>query len=508
MHNKKLAIKLFILCMTLFVMLPGSGQVNPAQQYGELFNAVQTQQVFRDQKRFTDCPSIISPDSVIFLYMSQKDDPGFRLKDFVGKYFDTIQADTAMMFRHINLLWNTLSRLPEPQDLNSSRIALPEPYVVPGGRFTEIYYWDSYFTMLGLQVSGRTSLMEHMVNNFAWEINTYGHIPNGNRTYYLSRSQPPFFSLMVELLAQTKHDSTILIGYIHEMEKEYNYWMSGQKGIRLKEGKILNRYYDALNTPRPESYLQDVKTFNASGRDSSIFRDIRSAAESGWDFSTRWFKDGSHLEQINCTQYLPVDLNCLVYHMETTLSRAYKLKNDIKKSESYAALADQRRDLIRSLFWDKKKVYFFDYNYTENHLSEQVTLAGLFPLFFNIATPKQAQYVADYIRNDFLQYGGLVTTLTDHEGQQWDAPNGWAPLQWVGYVAMKNYDYDVLANQIAERWTNLNMKVFFETGKMTEKYDVIDPDRPGGGGEYDNQNGFGWTNGVFLKLMEELGRNK
>ncbi|MFB6320270.1 alpha,alpha-trehalase TreF [Saccharicrinis sp. FJH54] len=507
MNGKGLTITLIIF-VTLLTAWPVSSQVDPVQKYGELFKAVQTQQIFHDQKRFADCPAKTDPDSILILYHNQKDQPGFNLRHFVGTYFDTIQADTAAMIRHITMLWNTLTRQPEVQNPNSSRIALPEPYVVPGGRFTEMYYWDSYFTMLGLQVSGRSDLMEHMISDFAWLIDTYGHIPNGNRTYYLSRSQPPFFSLMVELLAETKHDSTILIRFLPEIEKEYAYWMSGNKIVKYKRGKILNRYYDELNTPRPESYLHDVKTFEASGRDSSIFRDIRSAAESGWDFSTRWFSDGEHLEQIITTQYLPVDLNCLIYHMEMTLSKAYRLKNTDGKSEAYAALAEQRKALIQKVFWNKQKAYFFDYNVKENLLSEQETLAGLFPLFFNIATPEQAQGAADYIRNAFLLNGGLVTTLTEHPGQQWDYPNGWAPLQWIGYVAMKNYGYNTLAQAIAERWLSLNMKVYFETGKMTEKYNVVNTELPGGGGEYNNQDGFGWTNGVFLKMREEIKSNK
>lgn len=506
MHNKAFTIQVII--TVLVACITATAQVDPAETYGELFKAVQNHQVFKDQKRFVDCPAKINPDSVLILYQVHKDYPGFDLKDFVGTYFDTIQADTAAMIRHINSLWNTLTRQPEPQNPYGSRIALPEPYVVPGGRFTEIYYWDSYFTMLGLQVSGRTDLMAHMVNNFAWLINSYGHIPNGNRTYYLSRSQPPFFSLMVELLADAKQDPTVLLSYINEIEKEYNFWMSGNKLVSLNKGKTLNRYFDKQQTPRPESYWHDVKTFEASIRDSGIFRDIRSAAESGWDFSTRWFKDGEHLEEIITTHFLPVDLNCLIYHMENTLAKAYMLTQNKWKSERYAALAEQRKELIQKVFWNKEQAYFFDHNFKEKQLSEQETLAGLFPLFFNIATPKQAEGAASYIRNEFLQFGGLVTTLTEHPGQQWDYPNGWAPLQWIGYVAMKNYGYNTLAREIAERWTSLNMKVFFETGKMTEKYDVVNPDRPGGGGEYDNQDGFGWTNGVFLKMREELERGK
>ncbi len=503
MNNISLS-KLILSCLAIFITLPVVPQVNPQLRYNALFRDVQSSRIFQDQKRFADCPSKIDPDSVSGLYNIQKNNPNFVLKDFVGTYFDTVQVDTASLFRHLDLLWNNLTKLPEPQNPNSSMIALPEAYIVPGGRFQEIYYWDSYFTMLGLQVSGRTDMIEHMVNNFAWLINTYGHIPNGNRTYYLSRSQPPFFAMMVKLLADARHDQNILTRYLKEMEIEYNYWMSGEKVVRLEGGKSLNRYWDELDTPRPESWLHDVETYNASNRDSSIFRDLRSAAESGWDFSTRWFADGKSINKIVTTQYLPVDLNCLLYNIESTLSEGYLINKSPEKAQVYSTLAKERKDLILNYFWDNSRGYFFDYNHESKTISDNYNLAGLFPLFFNLVDRNQAEKVVLTIKEKLLYPGGLVTTNVKASGQQWDYPNGWAPLQWIGYLAMKNYGYNDLANEIATRWTNLNMKVYFETGKMTEKYDVVHPDRPGGGGEYENQDGFGWTNGVFLKLWNEL----
>lgn len=183
-----------------------------------------------------------------------------------------------------------------------SLLPLPKPYVVPGGRFREVYYWDSYFTMLGLAESGHWDKVEDMVSNFAAEIDAWGHIPNGNRSYYLSRSQPPFFSFMVELLA-THDGDRVLKTWLPQMEKEYQYWMKGadalepgkanQRVVRMEDGALLNRYWDDNDTPRPESWLDDVTTAknNPNRPATEIYRDLRSAAASGWDFSSRWMDD-------------------------------------------------------------------------------------------------------------------------------------------------------------------------------------------------------------------------
>ena len=209
--------------------------------------------------------------------------------------------------------------------------------MIPGGRFREIYYWDSYFTMHGLEASGRVDLIRAMVHNFAHLIDTYGHIPNGNRTYYLSRSQPPFFSLMVDLLAEEKGNG-VFVEYLPALQKEYNYWMDETAPtkhlVKMPDGSDLNRYYDQLDTPRPESYRQDVETSEASTKDPKIiYRNLRSAAESGWDFSSRWFADGQNITTINTTELIPVDLNGLLYHLETTLAKAFRVRGDASKND-------------------------------------------------------------------------------------------------------------------------------------------------------------------------------
>ena len=370
------------------------------------------------------------------------------------------------------------------------------PYIVPGGRFKEIYYWDSYFTMLGLAEDGQVDMIENMVKNFAYLIETIGHIPNGNRTYFVSRSQPPFFSLMVDLLAQLKGEN-ILITYLPFLEKEYQFWMSptSHRVIQIGDFK-LNRYFDNKDFPREESYAEDVEL---KGVFLQPMLHLRAACESGWDFSSRWFADKKSLEQIRAADILPVDLNCLMYHLEKTIHQAYQLLDDKTNTEKYLQLSNRRAEAINTIFYNNEIGSFIDVVKKEGQ-SSQLTLAMLYPLFFQLATQNQADAVAKIIKEKFLHKGGLPTTLIQ-SGQQWDFPNGWAPLQWIAVKGLHHYGHQELALEIAQRWCHLNEKVFQNTGKMMEKYNVVDLTLEAGGGEYDVQEGFGWTNGVYLAMQ-------
>ena len=485
-------------------------------ELGELFEAVQLRNILGDGKTFPDCIANRPLEEINQEYLTKKDTTGFNLTDFVSQNFtppkehvNNYKSDpNKSAAQHINALWDVLARKPESE--RSSLITLPHPYVVPGGRFREIYYWDSYFTMLGLQVSGRMDLIEHMVNNFAHLIDTIGYIPNGNRTYYLGRSQPPFFSLMVKLLCESKKNA--LTKYLPQLEKEYQFWMQGayvltesipaqHRVVRLSDGAILNRYWDENDTPRPESYKEDVELANHSTQNAQeLYRHLRAAAESGWDFSSRWFRDGKSFASIHTTEIIPVDLNCLLYHLEQVLAEAYQQVGNNSRAHDYLQASVRRKQAIRTYCWSDEKNFFFDFDFVTQQKKDLLTLAATFPLFFEVATHDQALAVSKIIRDQFLKTGGLTTTLA-HSGQQWDAPNGWAPLQWIACKGFLNYGLDDLANEIKTHWTTTNLKVYANTGKMTEKYDVWNKDGEASGGEYPNQDGFGWTNGVYLAIL-------
>lgn len=496
---------------------------SPDVLFGELFTAIQLGSIFPDSKTFVDCIPRTAPAEILHTYMLEYQDPDFDLEGFVHRHFmvpettaSDYESDPARPIEeHIRLLWEVLKREADQPAEGSSLIPLPYPYVVPGGRFGEIYYWDSYFTILGLLESGLTDLAKHMVANFAHLINTLGHIPNGNRSYFLSRSQPPFFALMVNTIAQHTGDHEIYATYAPAVEKEYAFWMdrdgSSERNVQayrrtvtIAPGVVLNRYWDDNASPRQESFIEDVQLAELCEREpEDLYRNIRAACESGWDFSSRWCDNPYDLGSIETIHILPVDLNCLLWSMEDFLSRAYAV-GQADKARMYLDRAEKRKAQILSLFWDSEASTFRDYNFVSSQTTEVTSLAMMFPLFMQIATEEQARGVARALE-EFIQPGGLVTTLYE-TGQQWDAPNGWAPLHWIAYRGLKNYGFDTMAEDIARRWTENNIRVYHHTGRLVEKYNVEDLTLEAGGGEYPVQDGFGWTNGVLLKLLRELSK--
>ncbi len=495
-------------------------ELPPNERFGALFEQVQLNKIFPDGKTFVDCTPKFTTAQIMANYATDKDKTDFKLKDFVLKHFEKpkqyasgFQADTSKsVAEHINSLWPVLTRQPDAAN-TGSLISLPNPYIVPGGRFGEIYYWDSYFTMLGLQSAGKTDMIENMVNNFAYIIDKVGFIPNGNRTYFLTRSQPPFFARMVQVLAEQKGDNTI-VTYLPQLTKEYAYWMDGleqvnaanptnKKIVRLPNGSILNRYFDKGDFPRAESYREDVETIKESNRpEKQVYSDLRAACESGWDFSSRWFSDPQKLSTIHTTDIIPVDLNALLYNLELVLAKANVMSGNQEAANLYSQKANLRKAALTQFCWDNDMGYFQDYDFVAQSFTGIPSLAGIYPLTFNMATTDQSEKVAKVIENKFLMPGGVVSTLTDN-GQQWDYPNGWAPLQWMTIEGLRNYGNKTLANTIKDRWIKLNTKVYKNTGKLVEKYNVVDLSLDAGGGEYPVQDGFGWTNGVLLKLVSE-----
>jgi len=486
------------------------------EDFNGLFVDIQTRKVLADQKTFVDSEPKRSLKAINEAYHEERLKKDFDLAAFYRSNFDlprqpekiVLQQAFHSVEEYIECLWDALTRYPEQS--NSTLIPLPGKFIVPGGRFREIFYWDSYFTMLGLQVAKRIDLMESMVDNFAYLIHRFGFVPNANRTYFLSRSQPPFFSLMVELLSKEK-GAQVYTRYLSALEKEYFFWMNGSDQLSednifqghtvlMKDGEILNRYWDALNTPRPEGYVEDLETAaSAADGNPDIFRHLRAGAESGWDFSSRWFKDGKHLHTIHTADIAALDLNCLLFHLEETLAKSYQLAGHSDEEVAYSKKAADRKIAIQKYLWNNELQCFDDFDRKTNQCSGVLTAAMAFPLFFQLASAAQAKAVMEKLGKDFLQTGGLLTTLTV-SGQQWDAPNGWAPLQWMAFLGALNYGYDEFARQLKDNWVQTIDTGFSNTGVLMEKYDVVAPGLNAGGGEYPNQYGFGWTNGVYLKI--------
>ncbi len=502
--------------------LPGCAHADPltpADRYQELFVAVQTGGIFSDSKTFVDAMPRQQPAAILAAYRARSAEPGFDLAAFVHAHFvlpavpdSCYKSDPTQPLRdHIDALWTVLTRHPAEHPPQGSLLPLPHAYVVPGGRFGELYYWDSYFTMLGLTASGQADLLHCMADNFSYLLDTYGVIPNGTRTYYLSRSQPPVFALMVELFED--HGVRPELAYLPHLRKEYAFWMRGaghlapgqacRRVVRLADGSLLNRYWDERDTPREEAFIEDTRTAAASSRSApEVYRDLRAAAESGWDFSSRWLEPGGGLESIRTTAILPVDLNCLLFKLESKLAELAGAAGDAD-APAFRQRAHARRQAIERLMWQEDEGAWFDFDWQQHRLRTNLTAAAAMPLYVEAASATQAARLAGTFAARLLEPGGIATTERV-SGEQWDQPNGWAPLQWLAIGGFARYGHQALAHEIAHRWLATVASLYRREYKLVEKYALHPAEEGavgGGGGEYPLQDGFGWTNGVVRRLL-------
>jgi len=485
---------------------------SPQQLYGPLFEAVQLERVFPDSKTFVDMIPRQSPAEIMADYRSEHPAGRAALSDFVARHFTAPNAahPHATIREHVRALWPVLAHPPLAVPEGASALPLTATSIVPGGRYQEFYYWDTYFTMLGLKADGQQALIDNMLANFTSLIERYGHIPNGTRTYYLSRSQPPYYAMMLDL--SDNRDPALARQRLAALRKEHDYWMAGAKClgaadacqhvVRMRDGSLLNRYWDASDTPRDESYAEDRATAVAAAvrPAGEVYRDLRAAAESGWDFGSRWLADGHTLSTIHTTDIVPVDLNSLMWNMERSIARRCAALGDKVCARDFTRRAEARRIAISKYLWLAGEGRFADYDRKAGAPTPVISAALLEPLFVGLAMPDQAHRMARLTEAKLVAPGGLRTSLV-RTGQQWDAPNGWAPLQWVAIDGLEHYGEHKLARDIAQRWFDNVAAFYVNSGRLIEKYDVEER-KAGGGGEYVVQDGFGWTNGVTAALMD------
>jgi len=488
-----------------------AAKATPQELYGPLLAAVQESEILADGKTFVDAVPK-RPVADIMADFAHLRAGTSELRQFVAANFDlppsvapaVPQVSAVPLREHIRALWANLARGPEAGAANSSALPIGHRHVVPGGRFREIYYWDSFFTMLGLVRDGERELASGTVDAMTDLIEAHGHVPNGARTYFLGRSQPPVYHMMVALLGDERPE--VAARRLAAMKREHAWWMEGAADLapgdanrhvaRLADGSLLNRYWDPRVTPRDESWREDVETAADSGRPpADVYRELRAGAESGWDFSSRWL-DGGDLASIRTTQLAPIDLNSFLHGLE----RAIAASGDADAA-IYAERAAARRAAIQRHCWYETNGLFGDYDLAAGAIRLNPTAASLAALFCEVATATQAAKSAEFVRAHMLAPGGLRTTLVE-TGQQWDSPNGWAPLQWIAVSGLKRYGHDALAREIALRWIGTVEATYARTGLLYEKYD-IEARNAGGGGEYAAQVGFGWTNGVTCDLMDD-----
>ena len=484
-------------------------ELSPADLFGPLLAKVQERAILPDGKTFVDALPR-RPVAEIMRDFADLPAGDEALRAFITANFDLPAASTGAspavlpLRAHIRALWKDLARAPE-RGTGGSALPVQHRHVVPGGRFREIYYWDSFFTMLGLVRDGERELATGIVDALTDLIEAHGHIPNGSRTYYLGRSQPPLFHMMVELLGDDRPE--VAARRLSAMKREHAWWMDVSESaaqhapsgrvVRLADGAVLNRYWDLRETPRDESWREDVATAAGSCRPAEdVYRDLRAGAESGWDFSSRWL-DGDTLASIRTTTIAPADLNAFLFGLETAIAA-----HGDADASTFTDMAEGRLAAMNRYLWNAEGGHFADYDVQNGKLRPELTAAALAPLLVGAATQEQADTTARAIETRLLAPGGLNTTLAK-TGQQWDRPNGWAPLQWIAVAGLQRYGHDALAREIARRWVNTVGTTFARTGLLFEKYDVEATD-VGGGGEYLTQTGFGWTNGVTADFMDRF----
>ena len=489
----------------------------PSEQFGPLFEAVQGAELFADSKTFADAIARRPPTDIVHAFRQAAPLDRTELKAFVHANFVLPEDRRETLPRSASLqeqsgkLWQRLTRTAREPAAYDSAIALPRPFVVPGGRFREQYYWDSYFTMLGLKRSGRQDLVEAAIENMGSLLDRFGRIPNGSRSYYLSRSHPPVFYLAAGLSDDASAEA--VAKRLDCMLKEHAFWMAGAedlaKGeegtrvVRLDDGALLNRFWDDLSVPRDESWSEDVELANRhpDRNRPELWRDIRAAAESGWDFSSRWFGADGTLGSIRTTRLLPVDLNSLLLGLEQAIAEALRVCGRAGEAEGYARAARQRGEAIAAHLWNEELGFYADHDLDTGKVGQLLTAATAFPLFCRCTDPDRADRTRNAL-GKLLKPFGLVTTGNE-SGEQWDAPNGWAPLQWIASEGLRHYGHHDLADEIAARWVKTVDAHFARSGEVLEKYDVISGEA-GGGGEYEVEIGFGWTIGVTLAFQDRL----
>ena len=512
---------------------------------GDLLHTVQMARIFNDSKTFVDMrlqsdeadvlqafkalgPSAnISKEQVIKFVNENFHLVGHDLQQWTPldwrenpAFIDHIKDKNLKTFASkLNELWKKLGRkITDEARMNparSSLILVANPFVVPGGRFREYYYWDSYWVVNGLLVCGMKDTVKGMIDNFIQLVNTFGFVPNGGRIYYTNRSQPPFLIPIVDLYLNKTGDVDYVKSILNALEKEYTFWRKNRTvEVELSSGKYkLSIYAANMNTPRPESYYEDIHTAQEVPEDarSTLFQDIASAAESGWDFSTRWFnhtdyKRGS-LSSTRTRQIIPTDLNSILYACENLLEKFFRMTGNTAKADEYKSFSEARAAAIEAVLWDEKGLWL-DYDRQLKKRRGDFYASSVVPLWVGVIRgniTREMIVLRTLKRLRVLDYpGGLPTSLFS-SGQQWDFPNAWPPLQHMLIAGLAESNGERMKQEalnFAQKWITTNYKAWRATSHMFEKFNVSVQGAPGGGGEYDIQVGFGWTNGVILDLLQ------
>ena len=392
--------------------------------------------------------------------------------------------DVGAARQYIADYWTNLERF-HPKD-DESLLGIPKPYLVPsyaektGFDYNELYYWDSYFMVQGMFDADHQNLVTGILEDLMALFERFKIVPNASRTYLMGRSQPPFMTTFIfDVYQAYDPGKEWLKQAIAIAQKEYEtVWMGVKKPHERLVHKGLSRYYDI-------NYLHDL-----------------AEAESGWDMTPRFNR--------KALNYLPVDLNALLYKYETDFARAARIFEDRREAAKWDNAAAARKAAMDDLMWDKIRGMYYDYNYVKEKRNTVSSLAAFFPMWAGMVTDKQAASLVKALRR-FENKGGLATTDALPVGQfvfgtlptQWAYPNGWAPLHFIVVKALERYGYHADARRVAMKWLKTNLWWYNEHGVFLEKYNVVSPEKPPIKGVYPSQEGFGWTNAVFERFCQD-----
>jgi len=398
------------------------------------------------------------------------------------------------VLNYIEKNWDNTVKFNQADD--GTLIGLPYPYSVPAvGHFDEIYYWDTYFTNKGLEICGRMAQVKNNTDNMLYLVHKYGFMPNGNRTYYLKNSQPPFLSFMVRDVYEYYKDEVWLSSAYNVLCKEYEFWITrrGTKcGLSCYSGTLSEDDYESLAT----LYKQRCGIIpDAENKDVAMH--YIGTCESGWDLNPRWHTELYH--------YAPVDLNSLLYAFEKNMEYFSEILRNNNES-MWKERAEKRKNLMLKYMPNKNGI-LYDYNFNKEQISDILSVASFYPMFVNMVDDEMAGALVKVLPRLEFPYGLVTCEKNDVEGNyQWDYPNGWPCLQYIAVVALDNYGYKDEAKRIAEKYIKLADKVFDETGKLWEKYNVVQGNI-NVTNEYEMPPMMGWTAGVYLALNNYIANN-
>ncbi|KCZ75523.1 hypothetical protein H311_03498, partial [Anncaliia algerae PRA109] len=394
----------------------------------------------------------------------------------------------------------------------------PHPFIIPGGRFREYYYWDTYWILEGLIICEMDKSAENILKNFIHVIKKYGYIPNGLRKYYLFRSHPPFFpSMLLKLynIKGGKYNNLILGEGLDMAIKEYEFFNKYRTITVSDEDNNmydLNYYHVKTDFPRPESFGEDVLTYKnqtyMSGEE--VYSNLKSGAESGWDFSSRWLTKVTDLRTINAYNQIPVDLNALMYRNERIIEKLLADKGDMTRSKEFGDKAMKRYEAINTVLWNEEEKSWMDYDFVRNkYVNHRFYFSNVFPLIYGINPPNDIspyEVLKKYHMELFGYPGGIPASGDGPEThQQWDFPNAWAPHQHLFVDYLLSIGERKMALHVAKSFMRSVIEGYKHDKDFYEKYNVKTPGFTGAGGEYAPQTGFGWTNGTALSFINEFG---